>query len=58
MNYPNIRAEFHVGKIVVPKTNSKFSAMAISQCREQENGAVKVAYAQESWQTLKWQYRL
>ena len=25
MNHPNIRAEFHARKMVVPKTNSKFS---------------------------------
>ena len=58
MNHPNIRAEFHAGRIVVPKASSMFSAMAIYQCREQDNGAVKVSYAQESWQTLKWQDRL
>ena len=41
MNHPNIHAEFRAGKFVVHKTRNKFSAMAIDQCHEQNNGAVK-----------------
>ena len=41
VNHPNVHAEFRVGKFVVRKTRNKFSAMAIDQCHEQNNGAVK-----------------
>ena len=41
VNHPNIHAEFRAGKFVVHKTRNKFSAMAIVQCHEQNNGAVK-----------------
>ena len=41
VNHPNIHAEFRAGKFVVHKTRNKFSAMAIDQCHEQNNGAVK-----------------
>ena len=41
VNHPNIHAEFRAGKCVVHKTRNKFSAMAIDQCHEQNNGAVK-----------------
>ena len=41
MNHPNIHAEFRAGKFVVNKIRNKFSAMAIDQCHEQNNGAVK-----------------
>ena len=47
VNNPNIRAELRAGKMVVHKASSKFSAMAIDQCPEQDNGAVKVSDAQE-----------
>ena len=40
VNHPNIHA-FRAGKCVVHKTRNKFSAMAIVQCHEQNNGAVK-----------------
>ena len=39
VNHQNIRA----GKIVVHKTSSKFSAMTIDQCNEQDNGPVKIS---------------
>ena len=41
VKHPNIHAEFRAGKFVLPKTRNKFSAMAIDQCHEQNNGAVK-----------------
>ena len=41
VNHPNIHAEFRAGKFVVHKTRNIFSAMAIGQCHEQNNGAVK-----------------
>ena len=41
VNHPNIHAEFRAGKFVVDNTRNKFSAMAIDQCHEQNNGAVK-----------------
>ena len=41
VNRRNIHAEFRAGKFVVHKTQNKFSAMAIDQCHEQNNGAVK-----------------
>ncbi len=41
VNHPNIHTEFRAGKFVVHKTRNKFSAMAIDQCHEQNNGAVK-----------------
>ena len=41
VNHPNIHAEFRAGQFVVHKTRNKFSAMAIDQCHEQNNGAVK-----------------
>ena len=41
VKHPNIHAEFRAGKFVVNKTWNKFSAMAIDQCHEQNNGAVK-----------------
>ena len=41
VNHPNIHAEFRAGEFVVHKTRNKFSAMAIDQCHEQNNGAVK-----------------
>ena len=41
VNHPIIHAEFRAGKFVVHKTRNKFSAMAIDQCHEQNNGAVK-----------------
>ena len=43
VNYPNIRSELRAGKIGVHKTSSKFLAMTIDQCHEQDNGAVKVS---------------
>ena len=44
VNHPNIRADLRARKIVVHKTSSKFSAMAIDQGHEQDNGAVNVSY--------------
>ena len=41
VNHPNIHAGFRAGKFVVRKTQNKFSAIAIDQCHEQNNGAVK-----------------
>ena len=41
VNHPNMHAEFRAGKFVVHKTRNKFSAMAIDQYHEQNNGAVK-----------------
>ena len=41
VNHPNIHAEFPAGEFVVHTTRNKFSAMAIDQCHEQNNGAVK-----------------
>ena len=41
VNHPNMHAEFRAGKFDVHKTRNKFSAMAIDQCHEQNNGAVK-----------------
>ena len=41
VNHPNIHAEYRARKFVVHKTRNKFSAMAIDQCHEQNNGAVK-----------------
>ena len=37
----NTHAEFRAGKFVVHKIRNEFSAMAIDQCHEQNNGAVK-----------------
>ena len=39
--HPVILAEFLAGKRVVFKTSNKFSAVAINQCQEQNNVAVK-----------------
>ena len=39
--HPNTHAEFRAGKFVVHKTRNKFSAMAIDQCHEQNNGTVR-----------------
>ena len=36
VNHPNIHVEFRARKIVVHKTSSTFSAMAIDQCNEQD----------------------
>ena len=41
VNHPNIHAKSRAGKFVMHKTRNKFSAMAIDQCHEQNNGAVK-----------------
>jgi len=38
---PAILAEFLAGKFVVHKTSNKFSAMALDQCHEQNNAAIK-----------------
>ena len=54
VNHQNIRADLRAGKIVLHKTSSQFSAMAIDQCHEQDNGAVKVSDAKAPWQSLKW----
>jgi len=39
--HPEILEQFHAGKFVIHKTISKFSAMAIDQCHEQNNATVK-----------------
>ena len=39
--HSEILEEFHAGKFVIHKTISKFSAMAIDQCHEQNNATVK-----------------
>ena len=39
--YPDILAEFKSGNFVVHKTKSKFTAMALDQCLEQNNARVK-----------------
>ncbi len=39
--HSEILEKFHAGKFVVHKTSSKFSAMAIDQCHEQNNATVK-----------------
>ena len=39
--HPEILEEFRAGKFVLHKTSSKFSAMAIDQCHEQNNATVK-----------------
>ena len=58
VNHPNICAESQAGNIDKHTTSSKFSAMTIDQCHEQDNGAVKVSDTQEPWQSLKWQDKL
>ena len=60
VNHPDIRAEL-LEKLLCTKQAASVhcSAMIINQCHEQYNGAVKVSvYAQELWQSLKWQDRL
>ena len=39
--HPLVLAEFKSGRFVVHKTSNKFSAMALDQCHEQNNGIVK-----------------
>ena len=41
VNHPNIHAKFRAGTFVMHKTRNKFSTMAIDQCHEQNNGAIK-----------------
>ena len=39
--HPSVFAEFEAGNFVINKTGHKFSAIAIDQCREQNNARVK-----------------
>ncbi len=39
--HPDVLKEFRAGKFVVQKTQSRFSAMAIDQCHEQNNALIK-----------------
>ena len=39
--HTGVLAEFSAGKFIVHKTRNKFSAIAIDQCHEQNNGIVK-----------------
>ncbi len=41
--HPDILEQFKSGNFVVHKTRNKFSAMALDQCREQNNAMVKVS---------------